>query len=155
VVLDVAPAEQPGERAAAEIMMDEASGQMLLTGREAGEGSSKRLSLLVQQQPHGHLASYAQAALGIASAQERFDSSIKDFRKADCPRAVDLLAPAVSRIADPFVAASAVRSLTQCLRVLGRSDEAEAAIREYSRSHPQGLELPGVRDLLLGTAKPP
>jgi hypothetical protein len=148
----VAPAGATNERAAADLLMNKATARMLLTGRGEEEGS-RRLSAFLRQHPESRLAPYARCALGIASTQERFDPSTKDFRKADCPRAVDLLGPAVGKIADPFLAATATRALSHCLRTLGRAGEAEQALRDYSRTHPRGRELPGVREVLEGSGK--
>lgn len=151
VAIEVEASAAPEERAAAGLLMNEAAALFLLTGHDKGERGSKSLSLLLRDHPQGPLTPYAQTALGIGRMQERFDPAQKAFRTADCQGAVELLKPAVRRVADPFLAAIGTRSLAQCLRALGRAAEAEEAIQGYSRSHPGGRELPGVLEALQGT----
>jgi hypothetical protein len=146
--------EGPDERAAAELMMDSAAAQLLLTGRDQGERGSSRLATLLREHPKSPLAPYAQLAFATARLQARFDPAIKDFRTPDCKGAVELLRPAVARIRDPFLAAIGTRSFADCLRTLGRHAEAEEAFRVYAQSHPGGLELPGVREALEANQRP-
>jgi len=147
--LTVVAADNSRERAAAQLMMQTAPA-LLLGRRSPPDGGLSPLRVLLRDYRDSPLAPYARLALATVDLQESFDPALKTFRTPNCRSAIELLRPAVPRIDDPFLAATATRSLADCLKSLGRTAEADAALSAYAKWHRGGLELPGVRETLLG-----
>lgn len=145
---EVTPARNDREAAAARLIMTPEAARFLLAGHDDGRRAEARLSALTREQPESALAPYARLALALARASERFDPAQKAFRPADCAGAVELLAPAVERIGDPFLATRGALVLSDCLRRLGRPAEADRVVAALRGGRRMALELPGVRDAL-------
>jgi hypothetical protein len=147
VTLDVAGGNE-SDRRAAEILMSPEVSRVLLHGAGPGDAAWPRLGLLVREYPESRLAPYARFFLGLSRAAGGFDPTTKSFREPDCPGAVEDLQWALRRLEDPLFAARGTAATSDCLRALGRAEDARVAVDAYFRAHAGARELPGVAEEL-------
>jgi len=143
--LTVVEPDSARARQAAELFMQrEAALYFALEGAEQFPKGRAAMEVLTEDYADTPLAPYAQLALGREATVRRFDPTSKTFVEGDCDAASRRLRIASTEIPDPFYAAQGTAALSECLKVLGREAEAEAAIREFEEAHPEARRLPGL-----------